>query len=131
MKLNYALALLGIACSTVANADPQGVLFKVVLKNGDQIVASPSAIGEYGKVVTIELSQTMKVIAVASEPNAEGNSLTSYKLTLFHGGAMQPAKEMSMLANLSKSPSLEYSVPGTAYRFVVVSRQVALPRAKG
>ena len=131
MTLKYVVALLGIVCSTVANADPKGVLFKVALKNGDQIVASPSAVGEFGKEVTIELSQKMKVVAVASEPNGEGNSLTSYKLALFHRGAMQPAREMSMLADLSKSPSLEYSVPGTTYRFVVVSRQIALPRAKG
>ena len=130
MKLSYVLALLGFGVSAVASAD-QGVMFKIVLLNDGKVVASPSVVGEFGREVTVNLAQIMKVVAVASTPNSEGHSLTAVQLSLFEGGAMQPGKEMSMLADLSKTPSFEYSVPGTTYRFVVMPRQVALPERKG
>ena len=131
MNMKCIVASLGLVLSTIASADQSGVMFKVVLLNGGKVVASPNVVGEFGREVTVELAQTMKVVAVASRPNTEGHSLTAVKLSLFEGGAMQPAKELSMLADLSKTPSLEYSVPGTAFRFVVTPRRVKLPEAKG
>lgn len=127
MNLNGILAVLGIALSTSASADQGGVVFKVTLLKDGQVVASPSVVGEFGREVTVELAQTMRVVAVASAPNREGHSLTSVKLSLFESGTMQPGKELSMLADLSKTSSFEYSVPGTPYRFVVMPRQVRLP----
>jgi len=131
MSMKCIVASFGLVLSTFASADQSGVMFKVVLLNDGKVVASPSVVGEFGREVTVELAQTMKVVAVASRPNTEGHSLTAVKLSLFEGGAMQPAKELSMLADLSKTPSLEYSVPGTAFRFVVTPRRVKLPEAKG
>lgn len=131
MNMKCIVASVGLVLSTLASADQNGVMFKVVLLNGGKVVASPSVVGEFGREVTVELAQTMKVVAVASTPNTEGHSLTAVKISLFEGGAMQPAKEMSLLADLSRNPSLEYSVPGTSYRFVVTPRQVKLPEAKG
>ena len=127
MKRKYLLAILGFGFSAVVSAE-QGVMFKVVLLNDGKVVASPSVVGEFGREVTVDLAQVMKVVAVASKPDSEGQSLAAVKLSLFEGGAMRPGKEMSMLADLSKSPSFEYSVPGTRYRFVVSPRQIALPR---
>src|SRR5687767_8646529 len=131
MKLKCAAAILGLVMPTLAAADQSGVLFKVVLLKDGKPVASPSVLGEFGRELTVELDQTMKMVAVASTPNSEGHSLTAVKLSVFESGAMQPAKEMSMLADLSKTPSFEYSVPGTAYRFVVAPRLVKLPKSKG
>ena len=130
MKLQCMFAVVGLVLSTLASADQNGVMFKVVLLKDGSVVASPSVVGEFGREMIVELAQTMKVVAIASAPNSQGHSLTAVKLSLFEGGAMQPGKEMSMLADLSKTPSFEYSVPGTAYRFVVMPRQVTLP-AKG
>ncbi len=131
MKMNCVLAAFCVALSTLASADQSGVMFKVVLLKDGQVIASPSVAGEFGREVTVELAQTMRVVAVASEPSKEGHSLTAVKLSIFKNGAMQSAKEMSMLADLSKTPSFEYSVPGTSYRFVVTPRQVKLPVEKG
>ena len=127
MNRKCILAVLGLGFSAVVSAD-QGVMFKVVLLDDGKVVASPSVVGEFGREVTVDLAQVMKVVAVASKPNSEGHSLTAVRLSLFEGGVMQPGKEMSMLADLSKAPSFEYSVPDTRYRFVVEPRQVALPR---
>lgn len=131
MNMKCVVAVLGLALSTFASADQNGVMYKVVLLKDGKSVASPSIVGEFGREVTVELAQTMKVVAVSSAPNSEGNSLTAVKLSIFESGAMQPGKEMSMLADLSKTPSFEYSVPGTTYRFIVTPRLVKLPEAKG
>ena len=131
MKIKQIVAVLCLALSTTAFADQEGVMFNVVLLKDGKIVASPGVVGEFGKEVTVEITQTFKVVGLASVPDAEGHSLTAVRLSLFENGAMQPLKEMSMLADLTKTPSFEYSVPGTTYRFVVRPRQVKLPEAKG
>jgi hypothetical protein len=129
--MKYAAVLLGtmLAASAMA-ADQDGVQFQVLLMRDGKIVSSPTVVGVFGKPVRVDLSQTMKVEAVASAPESDGSSLTAVKLSLFENGEMGPAKEMSMRADLSKTPSFEYSVPGTNARFVVMPRLVKLP-AKG
>jgi hypothetical protein len=57
-------------------------------------------------------------------PNQEGRSFTSAKMAIFQDNAWQPAKEMSMEAHLSMTPSFEYTVPDGPYRFVVMPRKV-------
>jgi hypothetical protein len=106
-------------------------MFEVRLLNRGEIVASPSVVAEYGREVTVEVPKTMRVVAVASAPNGDGHSMATVKLSLFAGGKMQRPEESSMLADLSKARSFEYVVKGTSYRFVVLSRKVALPQAKG
>jgi hypothetical protein len=128
MKMKCVVAILGLVLPILASAEQSGVMFKVVLLKDGKSMASPSVVGEFGREVTVELAQTMKVVAVASAPNSEGHSLTAVKLSVFESGAMQPAKEMSMLADLSKTPSFEYSVPGTTYRFIVTPRLVKTRR---
>jgi hypothetical protein len=53
-----------------------------------------------------------------------GHRATSAKMFLFKDSAWQQVKEMSMEAYLSMSPSFDYSVPDTVYRFVVMSRRI-------
>jgi hypothetical protein len=66
----------------------------------------------------------MKVIASAESPGLDGFSATSAKVYLFQNGEMKLVKEMSMRADFSRTPSFEYSVPGTGARFVVKPRLV-------
>lgn len=66
----------------------------------------------------------MRAVVLAMAPNQEGRSFTSAKLSLFKEGAWQAAKEMSMEAYLSMTPSFEYSVPDTPYRFVVMPGRI-------
>ena len=70
MKLSYVLVAIGLALSTLASAGDNGVLFKVILLEDGKVVASPSVVGEFGREVTVELAQTMKVVAVASAPTS-------------------------------------------------------------
>jgi hypothetical protein len=44
-------------------------------------------------------------------PDQEGRSFTSAKMAVFRDNAWQPAKEMSMEAQQSMTPSFEYTVP--------------------
>jgi len=57
-------------------------------------------------------------------PDKEVRSFTSAKMAIFQDNAWQPAKEMSMDALLSLTPSFEYTVPETVYRFVVMPRRI-------
>jgi hypothetical protein len=57
-------------------------------------------------------------------PNPEGRSVTSAKMAIFKDDAWQAAKEMSMEAYLSLTPSFEYTVPDAPYRFVVMARMI-------
>ena len=130
VKFKCAAVLLGAMLAvSAAAAEQDRVLFQVVLLRDGKIVSSPTVLAEFGKPVRIDLSQTMKVEAVAQAPEIDGASLTSVKLSLFEKGKMGPAKAMAMRANLSKSPAFEYSVPGTNARFVVMPRLVKLPGA--
>jgi hypothetical protein len=61
---------------------------------------------------------------LATAPDQEGRSFTSAKMAIFQGNAWQPAKEMSMEAYLSMTPSFEYTVPDAPYRFVVMPRRI-------
>lgn len=92
MKVKCVVAVLGLVLSTLASADQSGVMFKVVLLKDGKSVASPSVVGEFGREVTVELAQIMKVVAVASAPNSVGHSLTAVKLSVFESGAMQPGE---------------------------------------
>lgn len=131
MKLSRMIAVASIAISTAAIAGPGAVQFEVVLMRDGKVVSSPKIVGEFGKTVALAQGNVMKFEGSASAPDAEGNSFTSVKLSLFENGEMGPPQEMSMLANLTKTPSFEYSVPGTNARFVVMPRLVRLPESKG
>ncbi len=131
MKLNHVLAIASIAISTAAFADQSRVQFEVVLMRDGKVVSSPKIVGEFGQTVALAQGRVMKFEGSASAPDAEGNSFTAVKLSLFENGEMRPPQEMSMLANLTKAPSFEYSVPGTNARFVVMPRLVKLPESKG
>jgi hypothetical protein len=131
MKLNHIVAIASMAIATTAFADQSGVLFEVVLLREGKVVASPKVLAEFGKTVAMAQGQVMKFEGTASAPDNEGNSFTAVKLSLFENGEMRQLREMSMLANLTKTPSFEYSVPGTNARFVVMPRLVRLPESKG
>jgi hypothetical protein len=131
VKYRQVLAVLGIAMSTSSIAADEGVRFDVVLLRDGAVIASPSVLAEFGKSVTVELAQLMRVEAVASAPEGDGRSATSVKLFLFDHGRMMPVQEMSMRAQLKATPSFEYTVPDTKVKFIVMPRSVSLPQAKG
>lgn len=126
MKSRSVIAVAGMLFSGAAIAHQGAVQFDVVLMRDGKVISSPKVVAEFGKRVALAQSQVMKFEGSASAPDKEGNSFTSVKLYLFENGEMKPLQEMSMLANLTKSPSFEYSVPGTNARFVVKPRWVTL-----
>jgi hypothetical protein len=100
------------------------VVFTVVFKKADKYLASPTVLGEFGREVRVEVPDEMRALVMARAPAPDGRSFTSAKLAIFQDNVWQPAKEMSMEAYLSMTPSFEYSVPGTPYRFVVMPRMI-------
>ena len=131
MNITRMIAVASVLISTAAVADQSGVQFEIVLMRDGKVVSSPKVIGQFGQRVALAQGDVMKFEGSATVPDSEGNSFTAVKLHLFEGGEMRPIQDMSMLANLTKTPSFEYSVPGTNARFVVMPRLVKLPDSKG
>jgi len=100
------------------------VVFTVIFLKDKQHLASPTVVGEYGQEVLVEVPDEMRALVLAMAPNQEGQSFTSAKMFLFKDRAWQQVKEMTMEAYLSMTPSFEYSVPDTPYRFVVMPRRI-------
>jgi hypothetical protein len=100
------------------------VVFTVIFRKDGQHLASPTVLAEFGQEVRVEVPNVMRAWVLARAPNQEGQSFTSAKMSIFQDSAWQPPKEMSMEAQLSMTPSFEYSVPDTAYRFVVMPRRI-------
>lgn len=100
------------------------VVYTVVFSKDKEYLASPTVLGEFGREVRVEVPGQMRVLASATPPNAQGLSVTSAKMFLCADGAWEQVKEMTMEAYLSKTPSFQYSVPDTPYRFVVMPRLI-------
>jgi hypothetical protein len=100
------------------------VVFTVIFLKDGKHLATPTVLGEFGREVRVEVPNAMRALVLALAPNQEGRSFTSAKMAIFQDNAWQPPKEMSMEAYLSMTPSFEYSVQGTPYRFVVMPRLI-------
>jgi hypothetical protein len=100
------------------------LVFTVIFRKDGELLAAPTVLGEFGRELCIEIPDVMRAQVLAIAPDQEGRSFTSDKMAIFQDNAWQPPKEMSMEAHLSMTPSFEYSVPGTPYRFVVMPRRV-------
>jgi len=100
------------------------VVFTVVLMKDGRPLASPTVLCEFGQEVRVEIPEVMRALVLAMAPDSDGRSFTSAKMAIFQDQDWQPAKEMTMEAHLSMTPSFEYTVPNTPYRFVVMPRKI-------
>ena len=100
------------------------VVFTVIFRKDGEFLAAPTVLGEFGRELCVEVPDVMRAQVLAMAPDKDGRSFTSAKMAVFRDNAWQPAKEMSMEAQLSMTPSFEYTVPDTPYRFVVVPRRI-------
>src|ERR1700679_2924868 len=100
------------------------VVFTVIFRKDGEFLAAPPVLGEFGRELCIEVPGVMRAQVLAMAPDQEGRSFMSAKMAIFRDNAWQPAKEMSMEAQLSMTPSFEYTVPDAPYRFVVMPRRI-------
>src|SRR5580698_40243 len=100
------------------------VVFTVIFRKDGEFLAAPTVLGEFGRELCVELPDVMRAQVLAMAPDQEGRSFTSAKMAIFRDKAWAEAKEMSMEAHLSMTPSFEYTVPETSYRFVVMPRRI-------
>jgi hypothetical protein len=107
------------------------VVFTVIFRKDGEFLSAPTVLGEFGRELCVEIPELMRAQVMAMAPNQEGRSFTYAKMAIFQDNAWQASKEMSMEANLSMTPSFEYTVPETSYRFVVMPRRVILASQSG
>jgi hypothetical protein len=100
------------------------VVFTVIFRKDGEFLAAPTVLGEFGRELCVEIPNVMRAQLLAMAPNQEGKSFTSAKMATFQGNAWQPPKEMSMEAHLTMTPSFEYTVPDSPYRFMVMPRRI-------
>jgi hypothetical protein len=100
------------------------VVFTVIFLKDKRHLASPTVLAEFGHEVRVEVANEMRALVLANAPAPDGRSFTSAKMAIFQDGIWQPAYEMTMQAYLSMTPSFEYTVQGTPYRFVVMPRRI-------
>ena len=100
------------------------VVFTVIFRKDGEFLAAPTVLGEFGRELCVEVPEVMRAQVLAMAPDKDGRAFTSAKMAIFRDNAWQAAKEMSMEAQLSMTPSFEYTVPDTPYRFVVMPRRI-------
>ena len=100
------------------------VVFTVMFRKDGEFLAAPTVLGEFGRELSIEIPDVVRAQVLAMAPNQEGRSFTSAKMAIFRDNAWQPRKEMTMEAQLSMTPSFEYTVPDAPYRFVMMPRSI-------
>lgn len=113
----------GSSQASTASAPPDLIYQVTFLKNGEYL-ASPTVVGQFGREVRVEIPDTLRVVMIAEAPDQDGRSLTSIRMSVFADGVWGAFKEMSGNLILSATPSFEYSVEGTPYRFVVLPRLI-------
>ncbi|MFN7387914.1 helix-turn-helix transcriptional regulator [Brevundimonas sp.] len=115
-----------VSASSMPAAEPDVVYQVLFLKDGEYL-ASPTVAGHFGREVRVELPNAMRVVVSAETPDNEGRSFAIARMSLFTDGDWRDVRTMSMRAVLTATPSFEYSVEGTPYRFVVLMRKIVPP----
>lgn len=103
----------------------------LIFRKDGEFLAAPTVLGEFGRELCVEVPEVMRAQVLAMAPDQEGRSFTSAKMAIFRDNAWQPTKEMSMEAQLSMTPSFEYTVPDAPYRFVVMPRRIIAASSDG
>ena len=111
------------ASESVASGPPD-VVYQVFFSEGDELMASPTVAGHFGREVRVEIPDLMRVTLSTGERDRDGNFQTSATMQVFRDHAWQTAKEMSMRSTLAFTPSFEHTVEGTPYRFVIMPRLI-------
>lgn len=112
------------AAPEAAASGPPDLVYQVHFSAGDELLAAPTVASQFGRWVQVEIPGLMRVSMLTGERGQDGEFYTSATMQVFQDNAWQPAKEMSMRSKLEFTPSFEYSVEGTPYRFVIMPRLI-------
>jgi hypothetical protein len=110
-----------------AVADRIGVQFEVQVKRGAKVVHASSPIALYGQAVSVETPREAKVEAYVEAPARDGRSKIAARFYVFDGKQMKVVKELTLVEDLGKAPTIVYEEPGKpVMRFSVKSRITTL-----
>jgi hypothetical protein len=95
-------------------------------------IAREIAMAHHGDIsAKSDENETVFTERVPNAPNEKGQAYTSAKLAVFQVGDWREPEEMVMDAYLSMTPSFEYTVPNSPYRFVVMPRRIVPASSDG
>lgn len=107
-----------------ATSGPADVTYQVFFMVDGEILGAPTVAGQFGREVRVEMPEVMRVTLFTGDRGQDGKFRTSAVMQLFRDNAWQTVREVSMRSKLEFTPSFEYSVEGTPYRFVIMPRLI-------
>ncbi|TZF87776.1 hypothetical protein [Cognatilysobacter lacus] len=128
MKKTIAALSLSL-CPLLAIAGP-GIRFDTVLLKAGKPEVRQSTWVPFGQEAVIEIPGKVRVVVSAQTPSGE-RSRVKGTLYRFSGGKWVQEWAPDMQGDLSKTPSFEKDLQGTAYHVVVMPRAANEPSSSG
>ena len=100
------------------------VAYNILFLKSGKPLAARTVVGCYNQELRVELHDLMRVDVLTRAPESDGRSFTEAKMAMYGVASWHIVQNMKMEAMLSLTPSFEYSVDQTPYRFVVMPRQI-------
>lgn len=118
MKTRLAVILLGLS-PLIANAGDDPVMFRVTVKEGGSVIASPSFLANVGQPATVRLASGLTLEALPKPAEPDGRAWTQIRITYFETPDAKFVQEMQMRhLDAQRTGSFEYTDP-TQRRYLV------------
>lgn len=106
----------------------KAVRFEVSIKKNGELIAHPAVVSEFGKAITVEVDEQIKVTSVAQKPKGQ-KSYVEASIYEFDGKNWVLTWNPNMQAWIMQTPSFEFTSQDQQYRIVIKPRLTTLPTA--
>jgi hypothetical protein len=122
VKSFLAVVLLGLS-PLIAIADEGPVMFRVTVKEGGRVIASPSFLANVGQSATIRLSDSLSIEALPKAAESDGRAWTQIRIKYFETPDSKFVQEMQMRHPVAmRTGSFEYTDPANRRYVVAIGR---------
>jgi hypothetical protein len=114
--------LLGLS-PLIATAGEDPVMFRVTVKEGGRVIASPSFLANVGQPATVRLASGLSLEALPKPAEPDGRAWTQIRITYFETPDSKFVQEMQMRhLDALRTGSFEYTDPAQRRYVVQVGR---------
>lgn len=122
MKTRLAVMLLGLL-PLIAAAGEEPVMFRVTVKEGGRVIASPSFLANVGQPATVRLASGLSLEALPKPAEPDGRAWTQIRITYFETPDSKFVQEMQMRhLDALRTGSFEYTDPAQRRYVVQIGR---------
>lgn len=109
------------------NVDGKGVRFEISIKKNGSLIAEPALLSEFGKEASFEVADQIKVVNIAQKPIGQKSHVEA-SIYQFDGKNWVLGWHPTMQAEITKTPSFEFTSNDNQYRVVIKQRLADLKR---